>query len=51
MDYFIAILPLLLGWGLDMIAGDPACLPHPVVGFGKLISIWELGLQKRGDGK
>ena len=46
MDYFIAILPLLLGWGLDMIAGDPACLPHPVVGFGKLISICEHRLNR-----
>lgn len=41
MDYVVAILPLLLGWVLDMIAGDPACLPHPVVGFGKLISACE----------
>ena len=46
MDYFIAILPLLLGWGLDMFEGDPACLPHPVVGFGKLISICEHRLNR-----
>ena len=31
------IFSLLLGWGLDLMLGDPAKLPHPVVGFGKLI--------------
>ena len=31
------IISLLLGWGLDLMLGDPAKLPHPVVGFGKLI--------------
>jgi len=34
----IMILPLVVGWLLDLILGDPAWLPHPVVGFGKLIS-------------
>ena len=33
-----AILPLLLGWFLDLLIGDPAWLPHPVVGFGKMIA-------------
>ena len=32
------ILPLLLAWGLDLCFGDPVWMPHPVVGFGKLIS-------------
>ena len=32
------ILPLLIGWVLDLLIGDPAWLPHPVVGFGKMIS-------------
>ena len=32
------ILPLLIGWVLDLLLGDPAWLPHPVVGFGKMIS-------------
>lgn len=41
MDIVIAILPLLVGWVLDMILGDPAWLPHPVVGFGKCISFFE----------
>lgn len=35
------IFPLLAGWLLDKLVGDPAGLPHPVVGFGKLISFCE----------
>ena len=39
MDSWIfVILPLLIGWVLDLLLGDPAWLPHPVVGFGKMIS-------------
>ena len=34
----ILILPLLLGWLLDFIIGDPSRLPHPIVWFGKMIS-------------
>ena len=34
----IVILPLLIGWLFDLLLGDPAWLPHPVVGFGKMIS-------------
>ena len=34
----IIILPLLIGWLFDLLLGDPAWLPHPVVGFGKMIS-------------
>lgn len=29
---------LFLGWIADHLWGDPECLPHPVVGYGKLIS-------------
>jgi adenosylcobinamide-phosphate synthase len=32
---------LLLGWLLDLVLGDPAWLPHPVVGFGKMIAFGE----------
>lgn len=32
------IFCLLTAWVLDLVFGDPAHLPHPVVGFGKLIS-------------
>ena len=35
------ILPLLLGWTLDLLFGDPARLPHPIVWFGKMISFGE----------
>ena len=34
----IAVSPLLAGWLLDKLLGDPQYLPHPVVGFGKMIS-------------
>jgi adenosylcobinamide-phosphate synthase len=30
-----------LGWFLDLLIGDPAWLPHPVVGFGKMIAFGE----------
>ena len=36
-----AILSLLIGWLLDLLIGDPAWLPHPVVGFGKMIAFGE----------
>ena len=35
------ITPLLLSWLLDLVLGDPAWLPHPVVGFGKMIAFGE----------
>ena len=41
------ILPFVLAWGLDLWLGDPIQLPHPVVGFGKLIAkgerVWNKG--------
>ena len=40
------LTPLLLGWLLDLILGDPAWLPHPVVGFGKMISFGEKRLNR-----
>ena len=36
--FLILILPLLLGYLLDRIFGDPVRLPHPTVWFGKMIS-------------
>ena len=45
-DSFIVILPLLIGWLLDLLLGDPAWLPHPVVGFGKMIAFGEHRLNK-----
>ena len=41
-------LPLLTAWLLDHWLGDPLWMPHPVVGFGKVISLLEHGLNK-GD--
>ena len=37
---------LLIGWVLDLIFGDPARLPHPIVWFGKVISAFEHNLNK-----
>ncbi len=45
-SWLIVILPLLIGWLLDLVLGDPAWLPHPVVGFGKLIAFGEKHLNK-----
>ena len=46
MDWLFVILPLLLGWFLDLLIGEPAWLPHPVVGYGKMISFGEHRLNK-----
>lgn len=47
MDYaVIAILPLLTGWLLDMVAGDPSRLPHPIVWFGNAIAFCERHFNK-----
>lgn len=35
------IFSTLTGWLLDVVFGDPAHLPHPIVGFGKLIAASE----------
>lgn len=43
---FWTLVSLLLGWILDKILGDPAWLPHPIVGFGKLIARGERLLNK-----
>lgn len=40
------VLPLVLGWALDKAAGDPAWLPHPVVGFGRMIAAGERRLNR-----
>ena len=39
-------LSLLVGWLLDLVLGDPRQLPHPVVGFGKMIAFGEHRLNK-----
>ena len=45
-DTLIGLLPLLAGWLLDLVLGDPSWLPHPVVGFGKMIAFCEHRLNK-----
>lgn len=44
-DAFVACvcgcLPLIVGWSLDRALGDPPSIPHPVVGFGKMIAFCE----------
>ena len=45
-NWIVAILPLLVGWLLDLLIGDPQRLPHPVVWFGKMISFGEHRLNK-----
>lgn len=41
-----AVSPLLAGWLLDSALGDPPQLPHPVVGFGRLIAFGERHLNR-----
>ncbi len=50
----IRIISLLTGWLMDLLMGDPAWLPHPIVGFGKLIAAgekrWNKGEKRRLKG-
>ena len=46
INTLLLILPLLIGWLLDFIFGDPSRLPHPIVWFGKMISWGEHHLNK-----
>ena len=41
MGIIVNLSPLLIGWILDLMFGDPIRLPHPVVWFGKVISVME----------
>lgn len=43
-------LPLLAGYGLDLLFGDPRWLPHPIVGFGRAIA-WSERWLNRGDAR
>ena len=36
-----SVIALLVGWVLDLMVGDPARLPHPIVWFGRLIAFGE----------
>lgn len=47
VSFFLFIsIPLLTGCILDALLGDPRWLPHPVVGFGKLIAWGEKKLNR-----
>lgn len=50
MDVIIIISPLIIGWILDKLFGDPDCIPHPVVWFGKTIAFCERHFNK-GENK
>ena len=41
-----SLFALLIGFGIDLLIGDPHSIPHPVVGIGKLISFLEKGLRQ-----
>lgn len=45
-EFLIFILPLLIGWFLDLLFGDPERLPHPIVYMGKWIAMGEKILNK-----
>ncbi|MDO9152614.1 MAG: adenosylcobinamide-phosphate synthase CbiB [Paludibacter sp.] len=45
---YYTLIALIIGFVLDQILGDPIQLPHPIVGFGKLISMAE---NKMNSGK
>ena len=48
MDELVVIMPLLIGYCMDLSLGDPSWLPHPVVGFGHMISACERRLNRGG---
>lgn len=49
MDPVILLLaPLLLGALIDLCLGDPVRLPHPIVGYGRLIACGEAWLNSGG---
>lgn len=43
---FVHPVSLLVGWVADLVFGDPAKLPHPIVWFGRMISFGEKHLNK-----
>lgn len=50
LSYLLIILsPLIIGWTLDCLLGDPERLPHPIVWFGKWIAFGEHRLNKGGN--
>ena len=48
--YMAKVVPFIGGWLADRLLGDPEGWPHPVVGFGKVISLGEKTMNK-GDNR
>ena len=42
----LSLAALAIGYGIDLLLGDPRSIPHPVVLIGKLISALEKVLRK-----
>lgn len=53
MDSILVFIltPLLIGWVLDLLFGDPSWLPHPIVYFGKWIAMGEHRLNRNSHRK
>lgn len=51
MVYLTAVLPLVIGFVLDFLLGDPYWLPHPVRLTGRLISKLETVMRRKLDGR
>ena len=47
MSFVIVVLPIIIGFVLDCILGDPYRLPHPVRLIGRFISVLEEYVRKR----
>lgn len=47
MRYILPALPLLIGFILDAVIGDPYSLPHPIRAVGRLIMLIEKFVRKR----
>ena len=41
MNYLLAALPLLIGFLLDCLIGDPYQIPHPIRLIGRMIAALE----------
>lgn len=51
MNYFAAVLPLLLGAAIDCVLGDPYSLPHPIRLIGSMISKLEAYVRRKMSNK
>lgn len=42
----LSLLPIFIGFGIDLLAGDPHRFPHPVIAIGKMVAGLEKGLRR-----